>query len=692
MLGFPSMRTGVVCLLGGLAAWAQNPGGAAPDLACKTPHSTYEGFTIGSKEVRGPLPLPSELSPILSAVQMELSAADSIWHERDMGPLATKVRDAAAPSAAATTSQFSAAAAFIYIDHCDTVNRRLDLVAYVIGTRIFSPDQWTWDATQARRDDPRPAAGLRSRNYRFRMTPIAGYNSADSLQGGARMALDRHGSGFRLGAEGVQANRFTNATASGAGDFVTEKLMAARIAYAAGFRYHSEPLLADRTRQGYAFGWLSGATRPSAALGGAARYAAQYERGYQSAANAQASGTGYVSSARYSSLKLLAGLSGGVGKHDYSVTAGFQIGAAGISPGGYGKALLDGAYSVRLSPKLAAFDHRFIDLEFRGTGGWLDRRNQGVIPVNERFFGGNRPRAFTDLPEWDVRSAPYIRSFANNRLFSAVPAAASGGERFFSFNLTTAFTSYRYPLIPKEVREAPDFKDQINAGKGTAEAVLESYYESKDPAILKINSLAKMLDTLLVTLTGSVSSLTVPSGLADAKLACSDAISDSQTLLKKAREQKTYAPLTTGSQGALQPLITACQSLGSAADPLRANLTQVGSVRERIADIIKNDVNHAKVERLAKADSQVVKRALDAFANEINLFSIDPLVMFDQAWVRTGPAGTPALLRYAAGGGVRITLASTVSFQAGYAVNVNRGMGEPRGAVFFGLRFFDLIR
>jgi len=65
----------------------------------------------------------------------------------------------------------------------------------------------------------------------------------------------------------------------------------------------------------------------------------------------------------------------------------------------------------------------------------------------------------------------------------------------------------------------------------------------------------------------------------------------------------------------------------------------------------------------------------------------DPVVVFDRA------GGSSSLVRYAAGGGLRVTLASTVSFQAGYAVNVNRGPGEPRGAFFIiGMRFHDVIR
>ena len=83
-------------------------------------------------------------------------------------------------------------------------------------------------------------------------------------------------------------------------------------------------------------------------------------------------------------------------------------------------------------------------------------------------------------------------------------------------------------------------------------------------------------------------------------------------------------------------------------------------------------------------------RALTALVHEINLVSVDPVFIFDTAYIGPGPA--PRLVRYGLGGGARLTLGSHVSFTAGYAVNANRGAGEPRGAVFLEMKFHDLIR
>lgn len=670
-------------------------GGAGSTLSsgCTEPAAHYEGFTIRQVRITGPFSLPAAIRANLDRAGPDLPRAGDRWRQGAMGGAAKTVVEAVT-SAPLPQMPFQITAVPVYIENCDPAARQLDVVAYVFGTRLFVPGLWSWESVQALREDARTASGMLANRYRLRAAPLLRYDKADSLVAGGRLLLDRAGAGPRLTAEGAGANRFADARIAASGDMTPERAWLWRLAYAAGFRFTDQPLAAADARQGYGFGWLSGATRPLPALGGAVRYALQYERGYQAAGAREAAGAAFLDSTRYSAVKLLAGASGGSGRHDYSLTAGFQLGSAGGITNAYGKTVLDGTYAVRLVPPGPLFDHRSIDLDVRGTGGWLGARNGGRIPVNERFFGGIRERRFSDLPDWHVASAPVIRSFPSNRLLAPATAGTEGRERYVSFQLTAAFTTYRLPLIPREVRQSPDFQNQIQAGKGTAFESLLSYHESKDPAMSRAESAAAELDPVLQSLLPAVDALVVPESLSEARDTCREAIEDSQSMLSGAMQSKAFAALlNTAAQGALLPLLEACGGeLDPVNAPLRSALETVRGIRGRIEDVIRNRINHQLVERRAREDSRIALRALDAFQKEINLVSIDPLVVFDRAWIRSGPPMAPALVRYALGGGVRFTLASTISFQTGYAVNVNRGRGEPRGAVFVGLRFHDLIR
>jgi hypothetical protein len=73
----------------------------------------------------------------------------------------------------------------------------------------------------------------------------------------------------------------------------------------------------------------------------------------------------------------------------------------------------------------------------------------------------------------------------------------------------------------------------------------------------------------------------------------------------------------------------------------------------------------------------------------MTLVSIAPIVTFDAA--RIGDSRSPSSSRYSVGGGVRLTVASSVSFEVGYARNLKPLSGEGSGALFFATRFIDVF-
>jgi hypothetical protein len=84
------------------------------------------------------------------------------------------------------------------------------------------------------------------------------------------------------------------------------------------------------------------------------------------------------------------------------------------------------------------------------------------------------------------------------------------------------------------------------------------------------------------------------------------------------------------------------------------------------------------------------RRTLGTLFNEVNIYSVGPVFVFDAA--RIGPARSGlGGVRYGPGAGVRLELATVANFTVGYAWNVRRGPGEGTGNLFFSINVRDLF-
>ena len=188
--------------------------------------------------------------------------------------------------------------------------------------------------------------------------------------------------------------------------------------------------------------------------------------------------------------------------------------------------------------------------------------------------------------------------------------------------------------------------------------------------------------------------MTVPDDLSEALELCQESVEKALATVEKGRTSKSFGLLLNRSvRGGLPLVIRDCEEdLNASLDrpEIHAAARRIEQERARIEDILQNRVDHQAVERRADEDFAIVDRALTAFVHEINLVSVDPVVLFDTAYI--GPTASSAFVRHSVGGGLRVTLGSTASFTLGYAANLNRAAGEPRGSLFFELKVFDLIR
>ena len=656
---------------------------AAASAQCGPRLTPYEGYRLRTVTLNSPFSFLRTLDGTLDPLRAHLPPAGSPLAATTVAEAVQALRDALGSTG--STGGIGAVAAFT--DNCDDDRRELDLIFYVFTSGLSAPGAFSLEFAERLRQDPATAAGVAPPRSRLTVEPNASFNDSDKLTGGLQVAFV-HSSGFRLVGEGAASSRYTNVALSATGSHDFEWPALWRATYGAGYRFQEQPVEnRNDLEQRYAFGWLSAATRPVRGLDVPIRYAVQLETGSQ---HSRLSSPGFESDTAYTAAKLLAGVTGGVGPHDFSLSVGYQIGTDGSLAAAWHKILLDGAYGVRVAPATPFFDHRSLDLDARFAGGWLEPAEAGRAPQNERFFGGLRPRRFTEIPDWNVRSTPFIRGYPNNRFRATLGGDASGREHFASVNLTASLTAWRRPLLPREVYTNEGFLQAMEAQKGGARATIRSYHESRDPAIAEVARLAERVEPILTTLQTEVEA--VSDDLADARDTCLDTIDDTRGTLDKARERKIYRALLNRVQGGLPIVVRDCQEeLNATLDNprIREAADQLAELSGAIDTIFTTRVDTATVDRKADEDFSIVNRALTALVRDINLISLDPVAIFDTAYV--GPSAT-TMLRYSVGGGLRLTLGSIAAFTLGYAANPNRGSGDPRGAVFFELKVFDLLR
>ena len=116
-----------------------------------------------------------------------------------------------------------------------------------------------------------------------------------------------------------------------------------------------------------------------------------------------------------------------------------------------------------------------------------------------------------------------------------------------------------------------------------------------------------------------------------------------------------------------------------------------GELKEEVAGIVREfrQINKQKAETAAAQELGIAKRTLHTLLYQANIFSAGPAFMFDVA--RLNHAGAP-LTRYGVGGGIRMTLVSTVNFTVGYVANPTRLPNESRGAFTVSMQFRDFLQ
>jgi hypothetical protein len=581
------------------------------------------------------------------------------------------------------------------LDNCDasTQPKSLEVVYHLFTTRIPSNAGRTVDSGMT--NDPVRAAGL-DQQQRFVLAPQLDYDRAAKTEIGAVLELRDFGV---LDAVSMQA--------AGSADSLTGELAAAgswelngpwlrQLAWTTGYEYADVPAAGGRLRKSLGAAQLSVQGSEFGDSGIAWRGGAALERGSQDSAFRQAElPTGTQARSDYFGLKLFGGLVWRAERQQLSASYGLQLGATGAGfARGFRKHVLDLSYQQRWLPR----DFMPQDLDAHlGFGAIEDR---GGMPVGERFFGGNRPALFSTAADWQIRAAPWIRSFAQNELARAGVRAA-GAERFVALNLTYAPTVWKVPLLPAELRENPQVGALLEGQLTTAESTLAAYYNGRDPAIGAIRGMTREQDALRQALTRYLEVLQAAAEVEHGDLeeiffACLDNASatlDTELVgMSDADLGKAAIAINAVLRkgGRIDQFGTCTRELrGSLGSALEVASAQLQSAAAAFASIYSS-FDAAAAVRLAGSDMKLTRRVIDRFFHEINLAAVAPVLLLDAA--RLGPSAPgQSAWRYGIGAGIRVSLVNSVRLTLVYAMNPHPRRDERGGALSVSLDIVDLF-
>lgn len=582
----------------------------------------------------------------------------------------------------------------------DCRERQLDVVFRIFSASTSATLSTVFESG-SKDKTPDQTAGLARRSAAWQVAPEAGFDRARGLAGGGRVQGAWSNGRFPFGALSVKAlasteSHLVSSSLVGGYESLTSWLQRAnwRLLFddssmpagATGNRHLSERSLA---------GQFSGTVRPI--NGVVTRFGGTLNGGrLQGEFGASPVPPQTIADSNFTGSALFVGVTGRQRQQAFTASYALMFGATGGGfHGDWRKHVGDIAHEFWLP----IGDHRLFELEQRLTLGRLQILN--VAPVTERFFAGAGDLSLSPSDDWRIPVGPRVRSIPTNRF----ALSGSGGDSFVAYNSTTALTVWRKPALPAELLDEPGFQSALRSALTGAHATLDAVYRSNDPSFQQIKTSLPDVVAQLKRIEAAAAAARSSQALPDAAFEpCEEALHASRSAADQAVADKPaqaygwVKEMLPEGDNALATVVSTCgvdlvaalRGAGAATgdlEPASTDLRTMSSTIEMRFAAIDNDKWSAR----ASADLAYAQRALDVILNQLNITSVSPVFVFDAAHL--GPAGDDPYggTRYAIGGGIRLTLASTVNMTLTYAANPRRRADEGSGAVVFALTMRNLF-
>ena len=591
----------------------------------------------------------------------------------------------------------------VTVANCTAGN--VDLIYRIYSTQIMPVLSARPEERVKERETPQEPAGQTTVEAReaspFHFTPTAIYDSTDLLAGGGRFEFRPRSFGklpFKSAViKGEASSRMHNIYAALEGAYDSEEAggWLAHAEWLVNFAHYSLPTGAGDIRGGHMTAHFAGVTKPVLNGNVSLRFGASLEGGNrQTEPGTLILAPDTVPNAGFGTLKLYGALDSRLRNHIFNASYGLELGSVGPAARvDWHKHILDARHQFWYS----LGNHHLLDVESRFTLGRLGVRGQ--IPLPERFFGGRNEEFLIASDAWQIRANPVIRAIPGSRFFQTTEGA--GAKEFFSYNLTAAYGIWRKTLVPEELTTDDEFKQELEGSITTVTSTLQNYYSSKDQHYNNVVGQLPAAQTALQDLKDAVTAAqSARPDQADLFKACNRAVSGGLRRLASAITPQGADPygliasVLSDDPDEIQLLKVnaTCETdlNGVLHDAtISAATSRVETLRKAMLAEFKQ-IDEVRAQKQATADMAFTRRTLNTLFNDVNIYSISPVFVFDVA--RIGPRnGAIGGTRYGPGAGIRFELATTAHFTLGYAWNVNQGPGEGRGNIFFAIGVRDLF-
>jgi hypothetical protein len=587
------------------------------------------------------------------------------------------------------------------------IDGQVDVIYRIYSTQIMPVLSASTEARTVERESPQTATGQTTveapESSPFHFKPIGGYDSTNLFYGGARLeVLQKRFFGLPFKSILVQGegssrmHRIAAALSGGVDSEVESQSWLAHAKWSLNFENYALPTGTGTIKGGHLVVQFSGVSKPLANGNLVVKFGGAVNGGNrQSDVPFSLRAPDTVPNAGFGTLKLYGGVDSRLSHNIFSASYGLELGSVGPSKRvDWRKQILD----VKHNFWYAFGDHRLLDLESQFTFG--DIGVSGRIPFASQFFGGNNEEFLIADDDWEIRANPVIRAIPGSKFFLTPDGA--GSRRFFSYNFTGAYAVWRKSLVPEELTSDPEFKSQLDGSLTTVTSTLQNYFASKDPHFGVVVSQLPATQSALEDLKSAVatSQAAHPGQATDLFKACTRAVSGALRRMASAIDPQgadqyglvTFILSDDPDEIQLVKVNQTCgNDLGTVINDVSvsAGVARVESLRKTMLEQF-NQIDQATAARKAKAEMTFTRRTLNTLFNEVNIYSISPVIVFDVA--RIGPAkNSLGGVRYGPGAGIRFELASVAQFTLGYAWNVKHGPGEGRGNIFFSIGVRDLF-
>ena len=569
----------------------------------------------------------------------------------------------------------------------------LDLIFHVYAVNPSKAIAVTWESRQRETAAPEQQGGQEALRKGLRLQPRLGYQAGEGLGAGASALLQRSAAPDdaywrALAFDGYVSDRLRDLSFAAQGWHDPQGGLWAHVSWRLGYADQSAPAKAvSRLGQTGLEAQLLAQTRPLGPWALPLRLGAALDAGEHRSGGQDNAAAGLVADQHTQSLKLMAGTTVRLERQSLAASYAVEFGAGNGGAGSVDwiKQIVDVAHQGRW---LVA-DHRSLSVDTRLTFGQLSER--GVVPHSARFFAGGREQRFTGSEEWQIRSAPLLRSLSTNAL-AGVPSTP-GYRRFAALNLTAAMPVYNVPLLPAELYKDGRVLPLVNGQLNTAVSSLANIVRSEMPPYREAIAHLPQVQQTLAAMSSAVAAAKPPVE-SEAFTACQEQIAQAQddvaTALDKPGRIGFFADLLPKGSDTLGQVATLC------ADDFNENgrspqIARQATVLRASVDKLVNwfgaaDLNAAK--EAAGREIEPIRHIVKTLFNETNIVAISPLLMLDVVTLGPRLAGGPRT-RIGLGTGVRATLVDSVDFSLGYMVNMRRQAGEARGAFFMAMEFKD---